>query len=403
MRKIINKGIADGIVNAPTSKSAAHRMLICAAMCHGVSRIDGLPLCQDVLATIDCLRAFGARIELNGCSAIVSGIDFTKATPRGVLNCRESGSTLRFLIPFALLTGKEVVFTGSEKLLSRPMTVYEKLARDHGFTFKNDGQKIIVCGRLSAGEYILDGGVSSQFITGIILALSALKDESKIKVNSKIESRPYVDLTLRIMGDMGVKVCTDSDRSFIIPGGQEYRCTDASVEGDWSGGAFLEAFNVLGGCVTVNGLYEDSTQGDKVCRELFSKLESGYTEIDISDCPDLGPILFTAAAALHGAKFLGTRRLRDKESDRVAAMKDELQKFGAELITEENSVTVNKTDLHTPRELLCGHNDHRIVMSLAVLCTLFGGEIEGCEAVDKSYPDFFRDIKVLGVQSYDVR
>ena len=403
MRKIINKGIADGIVNAPTSKSAAHRMLICAAMCHGVSRIDGLPLCQDVLATIDCLRAFGARIELNGRSAIVSGIDFTKATPSGVLNCRESGSTLRFLIPFALLTGKEVVFTGSEKLLSRPMAVYEKLARDHGFTFKNDGQKITVCGRLSAGEYILDGGVSSQFITGIILALSALKDESKITVNSKIESRPYVDLTLRIMGDMGVKVCTDSDRSFIIPGGQEYRCTDASVEGDWSGGAFLEAFNVLGGCVTVNGLYEDSTQGDKVCRELFAKLENGYTEIDISDCPDLGPILFTAAAALHGAKFLGTRRLRDKESDRVAAMKDELQKFGAELITEENSVTVNKTDLHTPRELLCGHNDHRIVMSLAVLCTLFGGEIEGCEAVDKSYPDFFRDIKVLGVQSYDVR
>ena len=403
MRKIISKGIADGIINAPAPKSAAHRMLICAAMCRGISKIKGLPLCQDVLATIDCLRAFGAKIELNGRSAIVTGIDFTRATPSGVLNCRESGSTLRFLIPFALLTGKEVVFTGSKKLLSRPMTVYENLARNSGFIFKNDGKSITVCGRLLAGEYCLDGDISSQFITGLLLALSALKDKSKITVNSKIESRPYVDLTLRIMSEMGVNICLDTDRSFIIPGAQEYRCIDALVEGDWSGGAFLEAFNVLGGCVTVNGLYEDSTQGDKVCKELFAKLEHGYTEIDISDCPDLGPILFAIAAALHGAKFLGTRRLRDKESDRVAAMQVELQKFGAELIAEENSVTVIKTELHTPTELLCGHNDHRIVMSLAVLCTLLGGKIEGCEAVEKSYPDFFRDIKILGIQTYDIK
>ena len=404
MKILIKQGTADGIVSAPSSKSAAHRMLICASMCPELSVIDNLPLCQDILATIDCLRTMGVEIELEGTSAKISGIDFTKANPVGVLNCRESGSTLRFLIPFALLSGKEIQFIGSEKLLSRPMTVYENLARDYGFSFKNDGKKITVCGKLSAGEYFIDGGVSSQFITGMLMALSALDRNSKIIVNSKIESRPYVDLTIRIMTEMGVEVNSEDDHSFLIRGGQKYRCTNASVEGDWSGGAFLEAFNYLGNnnCVTVNDLSANSTQGDRVCPELFSKLEKGYTEIDISNCPDLGPILFVVAAVNHGAKFVGTKRLRDKESDRVSSMIEELSKFGAELTTEENSVTVKKCRLNAPKDPLFGHNDHRVVMSLAVLCSLLGGEIDGYEAISKSYPDFFGDIKILGIDAYEI-
>ena len=402
MIKKIAKSAADGIINAPTSKSAAHRMLICAAMCPGVSRIENLPLCEDVLATIDCLRALEVNIVLENKTAVVSGVDFTKAEPKMPLNCRESGSTLRFLIPIALLSGKEIEFIGSKKLLSRPMTVYENLAKEYGFSFRNDGERITVQGPIKAGEYFIDGGVSSQFITGMLLALSSLDGDSKIIVNKQIESRPYVDLTMSIMADMGVKVYLDTEWSFLIFGGQEYREVNSPVEGDWSNAAFLEAFNHIGGSVKILGVGEKSLQGDRICREYFDCLDRGYCELDISNCPDLGPILFTVAAAKNGAKFVGTRRLRDKESDRIAAMECELKKFGAELIIEDNSVTVIKKELHAPTERLYSHNDHRIVMSLAVLCTIFGGEIEGCEAVSKSYPDFFEDIKTLGIQVYDV-
>lgn len=402
MIKRIEKSGAEGKLRAPSSKSAAHRLLICAAMCRGVSLIDDLPLCEDVLATIDCLRALGVKIELDGTSATVSGIDFTKAVPHEPLNCRESGSTLRFLIPIAMLSGNEVTFIGSKKLLSRPMVIYEKLAKEYGLTFNKSEDRITVCGPLTAGEYFIDGSVSSQFITGLLLALSALEGDSKIIVNKQIESRPYVDLTIACMREMGVKIYPDTDRSFMIFGGQEYRPTETSVEGDWSAAAFIEALNTLGGEVMVEGLRDNSIQGDRICTKYLAMLDRGFCEIDLTNCPDLGPILFAVAAAKDGAKFVGTKRLRDKESDRIATMEAELSKFGAALVVDDNSVTVEKCELHSPTERLCGHNDHRIVMSLAVLCTLLGGEIEGCEAVKKSYPDFFEDIKKLGIKVYDV-
>ena len=372
-------------------------MLICAAMCQGESRIEGITECEDVLATIDCLRAFGVKIEYNGCSALVHGIDFTHAVCKEPLNCRESGSTLRFLIPLAMLSGHEVRFTGSKRLLSRSQSVYERIAKEFGLTFENDGNEIRVKGPLIAGEYFIDGDVSSQFITGLMLAFSTLDGDSKIIVNRKIESRPYVDMTMAVMRNLGVRVYLDTDWSFLIFGGQNYKANSISVEGDWSSAAFLEAFNYIGGKVEIKGVREDSLQGDKICKEYFALINRGFSEIDISDCPDLGPILFTVAAAKHGARFVGTKRLRDKESDRINAMKTELSKFGAELIVEENAVTVCKRELHAPTEMLFGHNDHRIIMSLAVLCTIFGGEIDGCEAVSKSYPDFFEDLKSLGV------
>lgn len=403
MIKKIEKSRAEGKMRVPGSKSAAHRMLICAAMCHDICRIDELPLCEDVLATIDCLRALGVKIELDGRSATVSGIDFTKAVPSEPLNCRESGSTLRFLIPLAMLSGHEVTFIGSKKLLSRPMGVYEGLAKDYGLTFIKEEDKITVRGPICAGEYFIDGSVSSQFITGLMLALAALDGDSKIIVNKQIESRPYVDLTMACMRKMGVKVYLDTDWSFMIFGGQEYRGKDLSVEGDWSAAAFIKALNTLGGDVAIEGLDEDSIQGDRICGEYLALLDGGFCKIDLTNCPDLGPILFAVAAAKDGAKFVGTKRLRDKESDRISAMEEELSKFGARLTVEENSVTVEKCRLHSPSERLCGHNDHRIVMSLAVLLTLYGGEIEGCEAVKKSYPDFFEDINKLGIKAYDVK
>ena len=402
MIKRIEAGRAEGSVYAPTSKSIAHRLLICAAMCQGESRIEGITESADALATIDCLKKFGVKIEYANGTAIVNGIDFTKAEVSGILNCNESGSTLRFLIPLAMLSGKEVKFTGSERLLKRSQIVYERIAKEYGFYFNNDGKEITVKGPLFAGEYFIDGDVSSQFITGMLLALSTLNGDSKIIVNRKIESRPYVDMTIACMRDFGVKVYLDTNWSFLIFGAQEYKAKHITVEGDWSGAAFIDAFNILGGDVKLLGLNENSAQGDKVYRRLYPMLDNGFCEIDITDCPDLGPILFTLAAIKHGAKFVGTKRLRDKESDRVGVMVEELSKFGAEIVCDENSVIVKSVNLHSPTKRLYGHNDHRVVMSLAVLCTILGGEIEGCEAISKSYPDFFKNINELGIKTYDI-
>ncbi len=403
MTKFIEKSLAEGEINAPTSKSVAHRLLIAAAMCDGQrSIIDGITPCEDVLATIDCLRALGVKIDYSGERAEVEGIDFIAAKPSGSLNCRESGSTLRFLIPLCLLSGSDVRLLGSEKLISRPQTVYERIAERYNFYFKKESRSISLSGRLSAGEYYLPGNVSSQFITGLLFALSALRENSKIIITTKLESRSYVDLTLQAMAEFGVKADWESDSTLLIHSGQRYTAREITVEGDFSGAAFIEAFNHLGGRVIVHGLNEKSLQGDRVYKEHFKALDRGFATVDIEDCPDLGPILFAMAAVKCGGRFTGTKRLKIKESDRAEAMQQELLKFGCELIIEENSVTVKKCELHPPKERLCGHNDHRIVMSLAVILTLFGGEIEGCEAVSKSYPDFFSDIKRLGISTYEI-
>ena len=393
MKKFISKNRAEGSLFVPTSKSVAHRLLISAALCDGETCIiRGITPSEDVLATIDCLSALGVKIDYSGDVAVVSGIDILKAEPSGALNCRESGSTLRFLIPVSLLCGKEVEFIGSERLLERPLDIYERL----GINFGRGDNRLAASGNIIPGEYRIPGDVSSQFITGLIFALSTLGEPSRIIIEGRIESRPYIDLTLDV-----VKNAKWENENTIIISGKLTPYGEITVEGDWSAAAFPLALNHLGGNVTVKGLNSASSQGDKVCTELFDMISRGYCEINIENTPDLGPILFTLAAAKQGAKFVGTKRLKIKESDRALAMKCELEKFGAELIIEENSVTVLPRQLHAPSETLCGHNDHRIVMSLAVLCSLYGGEIDGCEAVKKSYPSFFEDINKLGILTYD--
>lgn len=369
-------------------------MLIAASLCTGEesSVIRGITPSEDVLATIDCLSALGVKIDYQGDTAKVCGIDFSTAKPTEALNCRESGSTLRFIIPIALLSGKKITLRGSKRLFERSLDVYERI----GFSFEKSGDEIIASGNISAGEYNIPGDISSQFITGLIFALSTFKEDSKINITTKIESRSYIDLTISALRFFGINVYWDNN-SLIIPGGQAGRGGDLTVEGDWSGAAFILALNHFGGRVTLDGLKGNSLQSDKACVEYFNMLDEGFCEINIEDCPDLGPILFTVAAAKHGAKFVGTKRLKIKESDRALATRVELHKFGAELIIEENSVTVKKAALHSPTVTLNGHNDHRIVMALAILCTVYGGEIDGCEAVAKSYPGFFKDLEILGI------
>lgn len=398
MKVTVFPGKAAGTVAAPPSKSMAHRLLICAGLSAGVSRIRNLQYNEDILATIDCLREMGAVCSMDGDTVTVTGADPHRAAPQDPLCCRESGSTLRFFIPLALLCGKPVRFTGTPKLLSRPLGVYEELCGERGFGFSREGDFLQVQGSLTGGSFRLRGDVSSQFITGLLFALPLAQEDSRIQVTTDLESRSYIDLTLQALRTFGITAEWQDDRTLRIPGGQRYQAGDRTVEGDYSGAAFYGAMNALGSSVTVTGLLPESLQGDRVYRCHFESLCAGRPEIDISDCPDLGPVLFAVAAAKNGAVFTGTRRLRIKESDRAAAMAQELAAFGTEVTVEENSVTVTPTAFHKPVRVLQGHNDHRIVMALAVLCMVTGGEIAGAQAVRKSFPDFFDKLKLLGIE-----
>ena len=388
---------AKGEVFAPPSKSMAHRLLICAALCNGTSRVYGISDCEDVSATLGCLESLGIPFERSGDSVTVWGKPLGTLNPKKALYAKESGSTLRFFIPLALLTGKKVRFTAEKSLLSRPFGVYEALSAEKGFYFEKSEDAITVQGPLKAGEYRVPGNISSQFISGLLFALPLLAEDRRIVITTAVESRSYINLTIKALAEFGVWVRWEDEHTLFIGGGQSYASREISVEGDYSGAAFLEAMNLFSHEISVKGLDDESIQGDKIYRQYFPVLNLGVPTLHIGDCPDLGPILFAVAAAKNGGVFSGTRRLRIKESDRAAAMAEELRKFGATVTVYDDSVVVFPAEFHAPSEPLYGHNDHRIVMSLAVLLTLTGGSIRGAEVIKKSYPAFFRDLAMLGV------
>lgn len=388
-----------GRVTAPPSKSISHRALICAALADGESVISNLAFSEDILATVDALTAIGATIEKPSDDTLkVTGIG---GRPRAfdTLNCRESGSTLRFMIPICLLSREEFKLSGTEKLLSRPLGIYSELfdryrGADGGVLTLSAGEPI------KSGEYRIAGNVSSQFITGLLFALPLCNDDSKLIVEGNFESASYVDLTLAALADFSIDVKREGN-VFYIKGNQRYRPSNVKIEGDASNAAFFEALNLVGGEVSVDGLNPDSLQGDMVFNRHFESLKANKCEdIDLSDCPDLAPILFSAAALLGGGSFTHTDRLRLKESDRIEAMKIELEKFGARIEAQDGidggRVTVFGTKLHPPTSKLNSHNDHRIAMSLSVLSLLLGGDIEDAQAVSKSMPDFFEKLRDLG-------
>ncbi len=398
MRVTIHPAKAAGTLTAPPSKSMAHRLLICAGLSGGESVVCNLAFSKDVEATIACLRALGAEVRLDGNTAYIKGTDVRRTLGDvAELPCNECGSTLRFFIPLCLLSGEERRLTGTEYLMNRPLSVYEEIARNQGLRFEKTAASLTVQGRLNSGVYEVAGNISSQFISGLMFALPLLDGDSEIRLIPPVESRPYLDLTLSALRDFGVEIAQCGD-TYYIKGGQHYAPADLTVEGDYSNAAFLEALNIVGGKVTVEGLREDSLQGDSAYKILFENIKQGKSPIDIADCPDLGPVLFAVAAYCGGAEFTGTRRLRIKESDRADAMRQELAKLGVRVTVGENTVTVHGGTLHAPEEPLSGHGDHRIVMALAVLLTVAGGTIDGAESVSKSYPDFFDRLSDLGVK-----
>ena len=398
MKVKIKKGLASGRVDAPPSKSMAHRILICAGLSSGTSIVNGIAESEDILATIDCLNALGARCEKYGESIKVTGINFDEVKSDTVLKCRESGSTLRFFVPICMMSGKTISLTGSERLLQRPLGVYKDLCLEKGMQFMQEDGQVKVAGPLAPGTYRMAGNVSSQFVSGLLFALPMLDGESKIELITPVESRSYINMTIAVLKEFEVDVYWDGDNAIVIPGGQTYKAKEVTVEGDYSNAAFLESLNLFGGKVEVGNLNQESLQGDKVYSEMFDALSTDSAQLDLSDCPDLGPILFAVSAALNGGRFTGTARLRIKESDRATVMAEELAKFGINVIVGEDFVFVEPGSLSEPETLLYGHNDHRIVMSMAVLSTTTGGVIDGAEAVSKSFPDFFEKLTSLGIE-----
>lgn len=392
-----------GEVSAPPSKSFAHRYLIGSVLSRGKCVIKNIADSDDISATLSCIEQLGGSVTKDGNIVTVIPTN-EKQIENAVFDCKESGSTLRFFIPVVLATGaKNCTFSGSERLLARGIKEYEKLFENSDVKIKSDKKSIEVNGTLSAGNYEISGEVSSQYTTGMLFALSVLDGKSTLKITGNAESRAYVDMTIKVLKDFGADITETEKNFFEINGKGRLSPGEFTVEGDWSNAAFLIALSRLVGTISVSGLNENSVQGDRFCTAAFDALDGENAEIDLKDCPDLAPILFSYAAYKNGGKFINTRRLRVKESDRANVMAEELKKFGANVKVYENSVEIEKTQLKPPIVPLCGHNDHRIVMALSVLAAVFGAEIDGAEAVNKSYPDFFRVIKKAGVNVYEIR
>ena len=391
-----------GVVIPPPSKSQAHRLLIAAALAQGESTISNLVLSQDLEATVRCLEELGAQFSLEGTTMTVTGMGANAMSPlRRMalphLDCGESGSTLRFLIPVALAVRGGGIFTGSARLMERPLQPYFQLFGEKGISYKRKDGALTVTGQLPPGTYSLPGDVSSQFFTGLMFALPLLNGGSRISLTSPLESGGYVELTRQVMAQAGVLTQGGS-----LPGNQTYQPLRQSVEADWSQAAFWYAAHALGSNLLIQGLNPFSDQPDAQVASLYLQLCSSQEEIaiDVSQCPDLFPALALMAAARPGqaTHIGGGARLRLKECDRIAAVVEVLAALGVPVEEFPDGVSIiGVMELGGDVEIDC-HNDHRIAMMAAIAATRCAMPITlvGAQCVDKSYPGFWADYEALG-------
>ncbi len=384
---------AKGQVKAPPSKSMAHRYLICAALSEGVSKVHNVELSDDIKATLNVISALGAKYTVSGSTVTISGV--INPPKHIIAYCQESGSTLRIMLPICLTFGN-VTLSGEECLFRRPLDEYSRIFKENGFSYTQTKTDVSVKGELQSGIYKMRGDVSSQFISGMLFALARCNGESEIRLTTPLSSAPYVDMTIAALKTFGVKIDTFDGGYKIHP--SKFIGQEITVEGDYSNAAFLDGFNYIGGKVNVTGLNEKSLQGDRVYLQHFEALKKGVPTISLGDCPDLAPVLFAVAAANNGGVFYDTERLKIKESNRGLAMKSELAKFCVAVDIEDNKITVGK-GIKPPTDVIYSHNDHRIVMASSLLCSMVGGKIEGAEAVNKSWPEYFNVIKTLGIEA----
>ena len=384
-----------GTVQVPASKSISHRALICAALAKGTSMIDNLLECDDTEATIGILSAMGAGIRKEGAKTIVEGI--AAANREIKADCFESGSTLRFLIPVAAALGCSSEFTGRAKLPQRPITPYFSELAKNGIVFETTEMPYRFSGQLKAGAYTIAGDISSQFISGLLFALPLLDGDSEIVITSPLQSKAYVDITIAALNDFGVSV-QETEHGYFVPGNQEYKPMETRIEADMSQAAFYVVANAIGSDITIEGLNKHSLQGDRAILDIVSAAKGNAFDVDASQIPDLVPILTVLAAFSNGTSHItNCGRLRLKESDRLAVITSELNKLGADIIENADSLTINGVEsLHGG---ICeSHVDHRIPMSLAIASTRATEPIiiNDAECVSKSYPHFFEDFKALG-------
>ena len=411
----IGKSVLRGSIRVISSKSNAHRLFIAAALADQPTKIVLEGWSNDIEVTKNCMEALGCKIQREKNTVLISPL-WVAETKEAVLDCGESGSTLRFLLPIAAALGRHVVIEGHGRLPERPIGVLLEELRAHGSCVKEEYLPLELSGKIAGGVYTLPGNISSQFITGLLFALPLLQEDSEIRLTTQIESRGYIDMTLETLEDFGIAI-EETEKGFFVKGGQSYHSPkEIWAEGDWSGGAFWVAAGAMGGDITCKGLRQTSCQGDKEIVALMERFGAKVAwqenevrvsegdlkgiSIDAAQIPDLVPILCTAAAVAEGTTVIyNAGRLRMKESDRLQAMAEGLRRLGVRVTEQPESIMIEGGNVPPVGEvILDSYDDHRIVMSLAVAAAALGVEavIERAEAVSKSYPTFFAEFTRLG-------
>ncbi|WP_195964324.1 3-phosphoshikimate 1-carboxyvinyltransferase [Clostridium cuniculi] len=409
-----------GEVKIPPSKSMAHRAIICAALSDGLCIIENIDYSDDIIATIDAMNSLGAKIVKHKDYIEVIGAYGSDEKPQEtrIIDCNESGSTLRFLVPISLLFKGSSKFIGRGNLGKRPLTTYYNIFERQGieYSYEEGNLNLVINGELNPGTFEVEGNVSSQFITGLLFTLPLLKEDSKIIITTEMESKGYIDLTLRAMNDFGVEIINNNYREFIIKGNQKYNARNYRVEGDYSQAAFFLCADSLGNDVLCKDLDLNSLQGDKEVIDILERMnlvfnandigvkgttngELASTVIDGSQCPDIIPVLTSVAALTKGTtEIINAGRLRIKECDRLAAVTSELNKLGAKIIEKEDGLVVTGVEKLQGGVEVWSHKDHRIAMTLAIASTRCEEPIviKDYECIAKSYPNFFEDFKALG-------
>lgn len=418
MRNIVIKNNKlKGEVTPPASKSILHRYIIGASLAKGISKIRNVDLSEDIEATINAMKNLGAKIEIRDRELLIEGSSLfcvkNKINENIEINCRESGSTLRFLIPISLVKENKVIFKGENGLFKRPLdpyfNIFDKNEIIYNFQPEKE-EKLFVNGKLKSGIYEVIGNISSQFITGLLFSLPLLEGKSIIKIKGNLESKSYIDLTLDCLHKFGIKFKNNDYKSIEICGSQEYKALNIDIETDFSQAAFFLVANFLGADLEIKNINLKSLQGDKKIIDFIENLKNvsnDYLEIDGSNCPDIIPIFSLCAAYSNKkVKIINVARLRIKESDRLNSTVTELKKFGFDLEGSQDTIYINhnlRTNLKNEILKLSSHNDHRIAMMIAIASTVYTNKIvlEDANSVRKSYPNFWEVFISLGGEIYE--
>ena len=415
MNVIIHPKKLKGDVLIPPSKSLSHRAIIAACLAEGKSVISNISFSKDINATISAMEALGAKVVKEGNTLFITGSKIKRVG--NLIDANESGSTIRFMIPIALVSNEPITFTGKNHLVNRPLDSYYEIFDRLGIEYKHPENAYLpleVNGGLKSGVYEMRGDISSQFITGLLYALPLLDGDSKIVITTNLESIGYIDLTLDVLKDFGIKVINNDYKEFIIEGNQKYKPNNYTVEGDYSQTAFYLVGGALGNEINLLGMKEHSLQGDKKIIEDIKAMNGDVTFdngvlkcnpsdtvgaiIDFSQSPDLGPALSVLASLSKGtSNFINASRLRIKECDRITCVLEELNKMGADISETPDTMIINGVDkLHGC--VVDSHNDHRLAMAFAMAASVCDSDVKilNAECVSKSYPHFWEDYVKLG-------